>query len=424
MFGSYAHPEEDDSISASGSFSLASLAGSKNYKRRLGSRTGGGGSLPVRISQGGSVKKTIPTPVRRTHESGGHSVSDFSSKLKAIEEDDNQEKKTEAHNVSLSDLLGSKCVLNTPNLGPKVQERTEVKTLLQGDKISPDSGSFTMSNTKTRTFALESTKERDAGAMDFTDSLKKHQSSNVSINSSINKPVRVPPQKTGLGMRSESSQGPVRIGTKQIGDLKTITGPVGKENIPLSSHQEDNADKTSITSRLQMLSGHHDLVTPVKKEPVPVVDLVTPAKKDPSPCPVTVHPKPQMPAPAPAAEKYHHLPTPVKSVSLMDNKPPGSVASSHFVTPVPVRSVSATAMPPPKSTSKETFLHVRGKRYKVMKLLGKGGSSRVYEAFDEDRNTVVAIKRVDLSDADESQREGTVIGSNSYICIIRLIMLM
>ena len=35
---------------------------------------------------------------------------------------------------------------------------------------------------------------------------------------------------------------------------------------------------------------------------------------------------------------------------------------------------------------------VRGKRYKVMKLLGKGGSSRV--DFDEEKNIVVAIKRV------------------------------
>lgn len=42
--------------------------------------------------------------------------------------------------------------------------------------------------------------------------------------------------------------------------------------------------------------------------------------------------------------------------------------------------------------SKEQVRVVRGKRYKVMKLLGKGGSSRV--AFDEEKNIVVAIKRV------------------------------
>ena len=61
-------------------------------------------------------------------------------------------------------------------------------------------------------------------------------------------------------------------------------------------------------------------------------------------------------------------------------------------------------MPPP--SSKDKVLTIRGKRYRVMKILGKGGSSRVYEAFDEEKSTVVAIKRVDLSDADDAQREG------------------
>ena len=66
-------------------------------------------------------------------------------------------------------------------------------------------------------------------------------------------------------------------------------------------------------------------------------------------------------------------------------------------------------MPPPSLVNKrEQVLLVRGKRYRVMKLLGKGGSSRVYEAFDEEKNTVVAIKRVDLSDVDEAQRAGFV----------------
>ena len=67
-------------------------------------------------------------------------------------------------------------------------------------------------------------------------------------------------------------------------------------------------------------------------------------------------------------------------------------------------------MPPPSMSmshqSKEQVLVVRGKRYKVMKLLGKGGSSRVYEAFEEEKNIVVAIKRLDLSDADEAQTAG------------------
>ena len=64
-------------------------------------------------------------------------------------------------------------------------------------------------------------------------------------------------------------------------------------------------------------------------------------------------------------------------------------------------------MPPPRS-NKEQVLVVRGKRYRVMKRLGKGGSSIVYEALDEEKNIVVAIKRVDLSDVDEAQKAGDV----------------
>ena len=50
-------------------------------------------------------------------------------------------------------------------------------------------------------------------------------------------------------------------------------------------------------------------------------------------------------------------------------------------------------------------LVVRGKQYRVIKLLGKGDSSRVYKAFNEHRNSVVAIKRVNLEEADEATTE-------------------
>ena len=73
-------------------------------------------------------------------------------------------------------------------------------------------------------------------------------------------------------------------------------------------------------------------------------------------------------------------------------------------------------MPPPRS-SKEKVLVVRGKRYRVMKLLGKGGSSRVYEALDEEKNIVVAIKRVDLSDVEEAQRAGNVSSSVFWLLV-------
>ena len=74
-------------------------------------------------------------------------------------------------------------------------------------------------------------------------------------------------------------------------------------------------------------------------------------------------------------------------------------------------------MPPPApdTASKEKVLVVRGKSYRVMKVLGKGGSSRVYEALDYENNKVVAIKRVDLTDVDDSQREGNPNNSGSLL---------
>ena len=49
-----------------------------------------------------------------------------------------------------------------------------------------------------------------------------------------------------------------------------------------------------------------------------------------------------------------------------------------------------------------------------MKLIGKGGSSKVYEAIDEVEKCVVAIKRVDLSDVDEAQAAGSC--PESFLC--------
>ena len=43
---------------------------------------------------------------------------------------------------------------------------------------------------------------------------------------------------------------------------------------------------------------------------------------------------------------------------------------------------------------------------KILKVLGKGGSSKVFEAVNEHANKVVAIKQVDLRNTDEAQAKG------------------
>lgn len=51
------------------------------------------------------------------------------------------------------------------------------------------------------------------------------------------------------------------------------------------------------------------------------------------------------------------------------------------------------------------WIMIKGKKYALLTVLGKGGSSQVYEVFDEERN-LKAIKIVDLSEADEAQARG------------------
>jgi len=59
-----------------------------------------------------------------------------------------------------------------------------------------------------------------------------------------------------------------------------------------------------------------------------------------------------------------------------------------------------------QSKNSDPLFNINGRVYKILKLLGKGGSSRVYEAVDEEDHKVVAIKRVNLANTDEAQAEG------------------
>lgn len=52
------------------------------------------------------------------------------------------------------------------------------------------------------------------------------------------------------------------------------------------------------------------------------------------------------------------------------------------------------------------MLHVQCKPYLLLKLLGEGGSSKVYEALDIQERTLKAIKRVHLQDCDETVKQG------------------
>ena len=408
MFGSYAHTEgEDDSVSASGTFDLASLVGTTKHKRRLGSGNKGTMALPVRM--GASGKKVFPTPTRRVTDPGhGSVVTNLGSKLAAIDEDVKKRDEQDVHKgeVSLSDLLGG-LGLSTPSQG--VQIRTDLENKHHRDevtapckegpgdqeKVSPDSGSFTMSATKTRAPG-----KKDLTG-DFTDSLPAPSQNTSARNRGLglSKPVKMAQAKSGVNSRLPPKlPAPVRsqtIATDRKLDLGAqILPPLSgdtslkhqdrdKENVPeLPQESVITRDKTatsSIQHRIQALSS--GIAPPLARaQTLPPGHLeLTPAK--PPPIPATQTP----------------MVTPMRSSSATPMMNP---SVNPMVTPM-------AAMPPPSTRDK--VLTVRGKRYRVMKLLGKGGSSRVYEAFDEEKNIVVAIKRVDLSDADESQREGELI---------------
>ena len=57
------------------------------------------------------------------------------------------------------------------------------------------------------------------------------------------------------------------------------------------------------------------------------------------------------------------------------------------------------------ATGDKDVIMVNGNSYSILKEIGSGGSSVVYQVLDEERN-LKAIKRVDLSEAEESEAEG------------------
>ena len=416
MFGAYAHIEgDDDSVSASGTFDLASLVGStKNHKRRLGSR-GSAAKVPRPVRMGGaSCKKTYPTPTRRvmTVEGAGSSVvSNLGSRLAAIDENTlRREEKDARADVSLSDLLGGMGLATPSQHGIKIRsvldnKQTDESSVASMDKensvvrekVSPDSGSFTMSSTKTR--GMSSSVKKDYTG-DFTDSLpavSRHSANTSNQGHSLSKPVKMmAPVKTGLGSRP-AQRFPIPVRSKTVATDK---------NVDKTSH----ALSSGVEPLQPQMDKEKDIVPEVAQEPMISRDKT--ATSD-------IHQRLQ------ALSSRDHLPDPPLALFRAQTLPPAP--SLQAVTPIKPPQVTAeptpraaavmNTMPPPSSSSsRDKVLTVRGKRYRVMKVLGKGGSSRVYEAFDEEKSTVVAIKRVDLSDADDAQREG-----GSYHSVLKIL---
>ena len=357
----YAHPgdADEDSLTTSGSFNVASLVGSAKPPR-FGRGMASENFRPVRMGPS-SGKKSGFGPRRAVDVDTKHGVSNLNMKLAAISEDGPGDKKTEDRDVSLSDVLCS-LELNTP---------------AQTRKTSPDSGSFTME--------ASYSEQREVGGADFTDSLPRQ-------NPNLPRPVRMKVARSGL----KAEGPPVRLKMSEAARTR-LEDPTARTRLDPSSFRTPHG-KENFPSGLKSL---HSLASHSLNQSA--------APQTQKPLPVLTSQSSEQLAATPAAAVLLQTPQPV--TSLQHRTPAAAPAAvepapvPHVGTPLP--GAGAAVMPPPVAAkAKEYVLQVRGRNYRVMKLLGKGGSSRVYEAFDEEKNMVVAIKRVDLSDVDEAQREG------------------
>ncbi|XP_077861509.1 uncharacterized protein LOC102802957 [Saccoglossus kowalevskii] len=79
------------------------------------------------------------------------------------------------------------------------------------------------------------------------------------------------------------------------------------------------------------------------------------------------------------------------------------VFTPQYANPAAVHASNHVIMQPMQMTStiKKDILVVNGRPYNVLRVIGKGGSSKVYQVFDEQKKKLYAIKDVNLEFADE-----------------------
>lgn len=124
-------------------------------------------------------------------------------------------------------------------------------------------------------------------------------------------------------------------------------------------------------------------------------------------------------ASAPSLKSLKLLGPGVAKVPKMPGKPvsSSSSSSSSSAQPAPVKATSQAAKVPGSSTKSKSAestsadqdlktINIKGRKYKVLNYLGKGGSAVVYQVFDLQNKCTLALKTVDLSKADKSVVRG------------------
>ena len=358
MYGNYANMDNEDE-SASESFSIASLVTStKKHKRRMGTvgQSTSGYGKPVRL--GRSVQKPTMSTQRFLAVNAGVGYEEFQRKLSDIADDEDHfvdggvgvSSDQLIKNESLSNALETMS-LNSPRGRSDEKENTCPSIVLtdvdeQPKLCSGDSGSFSMTQPETK---VRDDKGRRSLQNSDSGQYIPLQGLNVPYSDNVQK-------KPNFGA-------PVKMSSLLGTQSGTVVDTLKKENIDVSGGAKskqvvDLKVNRGINERRQYDSYRYETSIPLSSNNGII----------------------------PNAGSHQYNPVPMPSTPM---PPPG------MLPPAPVR-------------SSDQYLEVRGKKYTVMKLLGKGGSSRVYEAFDEEKKIVVAIKRVDLSQADEAQTEGYV----------------
>jgi len=356
MYGAYAHTDENEEETASGSFSLASLVGSsKKYKRRLGCSDRGRATTfgrPVRMGQDSAVK-TGPNIPRRNMGTGNVELSDLRRKLDEIAEENNDD-----HNINRDCLSQSLKLESVAEADENFPGKENVVPGIGAEKSSPDSGSFTMTHQDTLNIDPKASPLADhvqIQSVDHQGSLRKPE--NVSYRGCYGVPVRT--RLKAVKPHNENSNSKINEAHENLdayAEHDSIVHRSSKCNQVPSRLPEDGKFK-------------QENVQPGATEQSEI---------------------------NPSTEGHKSVPN-IVNVTPMPSKAKFSSYSETKLIPPPSK---------PKSGKTELHLIVRGKSYRVIKLLGKGGSSRVYEALSEEENIVVAIKRVDLSEADETQTSG------------------
>jgi serine/threonine-protein kinase TTK/MPS1 len=101
--------------------------------------------------------------------------------------------------------------------------------------------------------------------------------------------------------------------------------------------------------------------------------------------------------------RYSHIHSPSKSGRLLDMTMDKENMSLTTVSPT----VAKTATDDNTTTLRSRAVKVNGRTYKVLQLIGRGGSSKVFKVISPD-NTVLALKKVGLRNLDETTLAGYI----------------